>query len=696
MTALEDTRTPVHSWGAAWSDRMAAVLEAVAVLVCPGVLYVVLRLRGMAPAQLPDPSMHTTFIIDPKDIFARYEALFTPTSRLREAARVGFLVPARVSYLLFGAVPGFFAFRYVLALIAIVPLYVLLKKLYGRGAGFMGIVVVMSSPVVLTAWGTDYPDSAAISYLTGGLAALALSWEGPWRLGWLLGGGVLLTMGVWAHGVSVPLVAVLVVVYLAVRLLRERAHLGRDVAVLVGSAVVVTGLLAICSKLLLGQFDFITPTVRSARSLSTASALRANHSASWSWAPYVTYLLVPPAIVLSYFVVIARRRSRDIGTIQLFVGLTGALQLATFVYLQFVGSFQALEMHYFSSVLWSSVNVLLAMTVAEVTRTFLASRVATAPEGASAERRGADPAWFTRSIVRAVPALLVLAVALAYEAAVRAGLAVPAMTWARWGFALAAIVLAGAAVGRLTIESTRRADDRRTATRTALWRVGSAVAVVLIVAAALTLTVAPRGAHGRLAHTVYDPPPAYAMALGGNDTIYVDKYRNLSALPGFVGAPAYKGEILLTWAPHGQFGDLLGPMGIYHNAFTWVSKSFPKLDLAAVTKINAVRAAQVLLLSLTGRHFAQAVRSLARFQPVVIRRTILSHGSSHLHAWLVDLQRYLGEPVAPRRRSSTRASAASIARHGARHPAQPTGRTGPGNADRELTGRPPRTRDRRS
>ena len=188
---------------------MAAVLEAVAVLASPGVLYAVLRLRGMAPPQLPDPSMHTTFIIDPHDIFTRYQALFTPSSRLREAARVGFLVPARVAYLLFGAVPGFFVFRYVLALIAIVPVYVLLKKLYGRGAGFVGIAVVMSSPVVITAWGTDYPDSAAISYLTGGLAALALSWEGTrWRLGWLVGGGVLLTMAVWSHGASVPLVVV--------------------------------------------------------------------------------------------------------------------------------------------------------------------------------------------------------------------------------------------------------------------------------------------------------------------------------------------------------------------------------------------------------------------------------------------------------------------------------------------------------
>ena len=210
-----------------------------------------------------------------------------------------------------------------------------------------------------------------------------------------------------------------------------------------------------------------------------------------------------------------------------------------------------------------------------------------------------------------MPALLVLAVALIYEGAARVGLAVPAFTWAPWGAVVAAVVLAAAAIGRLTIASTGPASDPRAATTVAARRLASATAVVLIVAGALVLTVAPREPHGPLANTVYDPPPAYAKALGGNDTIFEAKYTVLSELPRFVGHPAYRGEVLLTWEPRGQFGDLLGPMGIYHNAFTWVSKSFPVLNRAGVQEIRGVRAAQVLLMSLTGRHFAQAVRSLA-------------------------------------------------------------------------------------
>lgn len=647
-TTLKHPHEFLQSRLAAVSNRMAAALETLAVLASPAVLYAVLRLRGMAPSQLPDPSMHTTFIIDPHDIFARYHALFTPSARLREGARVGFLVPARLAYQLFGAVPGFFAFRYLLALVAIVPLYLLLKKLYGRWAGFVGIAVVMSSPVVITAWGTDYPDSAAVSYLTGGLAALALSWQGQrWRRRWLAVAGALLTMAVWSHGASVPLVAALIVAYLIVRLRRERALLGRDLAQLAASAILVTGLLAICSKLLLGQFNFIAPTVKSAIVLSRASELRFSHSTSWSWAPYDPYLLVPPAIMAAFVAVVARKW-RDIGTTQLFVGLTGALQLATFAFLQFFGSFQALEMHYFSSTLWSSINIMLAMTVVEVARPILGLRGAPRADDSVPERRGARMVQATRWTASASPALLVLAVALAYQAAGKVDLHVPAMTWAPWGAIVAAIVLVAAVIGRLTIQSTRSASHQRRRVRL-LGRLCSASAVVIITGAALILTVAPRMPHGPLPNTVWDPPPAYAKALGGNDTANVAEYTVVSKLPGFVRQPAYRGELLLTWGPQSEFVDLQGPLGVYHNAITLVSDTFPLLSPNGARKIEAWHAAQVLLMSLTGQDFARAVRSLSRFRPVVVRHGILSDGWYHLHVWLVDLERYVNRDQAQRR-----------------------------------------------
>jgi hypothetical protein len=581
------------------------LVDTVSVLLAPLVAFYGLRLRAMAPVQLPDPSMHTTYIVQPHDIFLRYAAAFSATARMREAADVGLLEPARISYLLFGGVPGFYVTRYVFALIAIAPIYVLLERLYGRGAGFVGIAVVMTCPVVITAWGTDYPDAAVVSYVAGGLACLAMPCATRWRRGWLVGAGVLLTAASWAHGVGALLAASAVVTYVLVRLFRDRRELLGDVLLLAAMAAATTGAFVLGSGLLIGQYNFIGPTFAALRYLDQPSQILLWHSASAVWAPYVAYLFVPPAVFGAFFVTFARRL-RSIPTPQLFVGLVAAVQFVVFVYMQFFHHLQTLEMHYFSSTLWASVCLALAVTVCELSRDLFASH----------RRR-----W--------LPAATIVVIALAYELDPH----VPAFGWFPYGALVAAILIAMALGGRLAGLVSRR---------WLVW-IGTLVAVVGVTGCTLVLTVAPVPVHQLFPKTIFDPPPAYAAALGGSAGNLVNAYRVTTELPHFVGAASYPGEQLMMSLPHDEIRSLLELIGMYHAGYDLLPSNLPDFSPGDRIILGERRPAEILVLGTSSGADNGVLKSLAAYRPKLLRATVLRSGSFAAHLWLYYLGVY-GRP----------------------------------------------------
>jgi hypothetical protein len=586
------------------------LLEALGVMLSPAIAALVLRLRLMAPSMLPDPAMHTIYIVDPRDVFTRYSAAYAATARLREGARVGFLVPARLDYLAFGAVPGFLITRYIFALIAVGPAFLLLRRLYGPAAGVAGILVILSSPVLVTAWGTDYPDSAAVSYAAGAMACLAMPSARRWRRAWLAAGGALLVMAVWSHGVAVFLAGATLACYLGVRLVRDRAGLLGDLALLAGVAVAVTGLLAAASAVVLGHANFIGLDLQAIRYLSQPSQVARWHSANWRWAPYDAYLLVPPA-VLSAFAVAVARRGRPVSTPVLLVGATTAVQLVIYVLAQFAGTVQTLEEHYFSSTMWAGVCLTFAVTVAELARPMS-----------------------DHPLARWVPAALLLAIPLGYEAAPR----VPSFGWVPFGAITAAVVIAAAAVARIC----GRLRPKFIAAA------GTGLALVVFVGASLVLTVAPIPSHPHLPNTVHDDPaPAYSSALGGSATIDFDSYRIMTALPAFVGQATYTGEQILTWQinfHHYLNRYVSWDVGMYHARFNSMRSHSARLFRQDQIKIRQRRPAEMLLLSTSAASFPLALRHLAVFRPTLMRAGVLRAGSMVLHFWVIRLGVYYHPP----------------------------------------------------
>ena len=137
-------------------------------LAAPLLLLWPLRTRLFGQADMVDPYLHTAVIEHGRDLAERFGV------GDRQLTRAGFTVPGRLTNAALGDLGGYYAWRYILVLLAIVPAYLLFARLRGRPAGAVAVVAVIASPVVAQAWSTDYPMSSAISYLIAGYCCLVM------------------------------------------------------------------------------------------------------------------------------------------------------------------------------------------------------------------------------------------------------------------------------------------------------------------------------------------------------------------------------------------------------------------------------------------------------------------------------------------------------------------------------------------
>lgn len=549
------------------------------VLLAPVAVFFVLRVRAMAVPTMIDPGFYTAYASNPRGLMLRYG----PHNYFW--VRIGALLPALAGIRLLGPVPGFYAVRYAYALLATVPAYRLFRRHHGPAAGRLVVLVLLCSPVVLTAWGTDYPDGAALAYLTAGTAALLLDREAPNRWRWVAG-CVALALAVHSQAGAAALAAAAVLVAVWWNGGPARARIVR-LALAAGTVLATTAAVMIVTRVLFLNADIFTPTRDQAEAVRRDSEIW--HTPGVAWMTHVTYLLVPVLVVAVGAVAAVRsRRGGARPTLVQALVLLAGVQTATQFLQQTVGDLPTLEFHLWSSMLWSSVLLALA-----------AALVAIVGDGPARDRTLDGLA----AVVVGVPFVLGI---------VRVG----HLEWLPWG-----LVLVVAAVG-----IARAAAGRRL-----LWRGVAAGAVVVLVG---VLSVAPV------------PKRASNVPLGRYDRIFnrdgqltLDQYRSATDLTPWVEATVPRDENLLLWWPDGDTQRFNPPASQYLWTLNSLGVDLPDLNRADRTLIRKRRVTYLLLLDTTGARLDPAVRALRRagLDPEVVATRRFGSGAAGYVARIVRI-----------------------------------------------------------
>jgi hypothetical protein len=562
------------------------VLAATLLLASPFLLVWPLRAQFFAHTRWPDPFFHTAVIQHGRDLLERFG------TNNRQFARAAFTVPGRLVNAAFGDIGGYYAFRYVLVLVAVVPAFVLLRRLHGVAAGAVAVAAILANPVIVRAWGTDYPDSSAVSYLVAGYCCIAMPAQRRARLGWAAAAGAFLCLAVHSNFVSLPLVLCALLVVATSRSRSSIREVVREGAALLAAVIGVSLVLSVAAWLLYGTADIWTPTFHAFNRLRTPEQVAVNHTSDWRWALDAPHLLVP--LLLAVVWLLLRVRSHHgFRPAETLLWLTLVAQSAVFVILQFALEEQVLEFHFYLSMLWPAAVLVAASTVCELSRVVLG--------------RGG---W------RWIPAAAILLLPIAIEplhSQISMRLAAGMLLASAVVLAVFVLVAGAGPVGRL-----------------------AAMAVFLVGTYALVVGQSPTSPLRR--GQVAFPKPLYGEVFGKDDDRAQDLYAVASDLHKVVPEPPRPGVWMLMWTAE----DLPESANIATMQYGWIAhvvRGLPVLDAADVARIRDVRPDVLVLLSDSLAPFPVAVENVRNAlpgsdTPAPIK---LHHGTIELYVGVIDV-----------------------------------------------------------
>ncbi|HEX4578406.1 MAG TPA: hypothetical protein VH498_00240 [Candidatus Dormibacteraeota bacterium] len=568
--------------------------EVACLALAPVVVFFGLQVRAMPRISMIDPYFYGAYALDGTSMLQRFGTgnYFWP--------RVGFILPDRLFITLFGPLGGFFSFRYVLALVATVPMYILFKQLFGRWAGALVVLVILTAPVVLSAWGSDYPDSSAVSYLAAGAAcAFILGKTDRTQVVWAFGAGLFMGLAINSQVVAGFTIAGILVGWLLSARADPRRLTATRFASMAAGGLTATVALVFFTAVTMGQWDIFKPTVHAILQYRQPNEIALFHSSTWRWLIDDIYVLVPPALVAAWVVAAWPVFGRaDISRAELGFAAATAVAFVLHALAQFVAKNWTLEYYLYTSMLWALVCPLLTFTVLRLARARPAPQVS----------RGA--------LVLAAAALLGIPLVLRVF-----------RDQLQLGFGVALAMTAVPAIGGLLARSTR------------LRRVGSVAAVICVTAASTLLVVGvpenPTIYPGQVAYFT----PDYGTALFGDGRAAVDRYAVFANLHTVV--PTYQqvpGDLAMWWPAQPS-----QTVNVASAQYLWILEGLPStlpaLDDATRADLVGRHPSVLVLLSDTGNEFDVAEQSLAAggFAPHTYRDATLTSGSDVLHVRVLVL-----------------------------------------------------------
>jgi hypothetical protein len=323
--AAEDisSAAPAHEAGDARALTTRARFGELTVLaLIPLVVLVALRVSPYFRLNNGDPFIYVGY----SNAFSSHVSRFGYTY---QAVRFGILFPMRLS-LIFGPVWGYFVLRYLLYLLAIVPMYAVLRP-RGRLVAFAGPMFFVANPVSAQAILSTYHDTFVVPCMAALVAVLMLMVRSSgWRLVAYAAAAGVLTGWMINSNINATLIAGSASAVAAAAMVIARRF--RDLAVALGAFVAAAVAVCIAGALVyewkFGDWDIFETTINAARDVQDADIWRAPN---YSWLSFRRYIYAPWFVAAFGAAAIWRARNRRewdrelVLAVALLVGVVGFL-----------------------------------------------------------------------------------------------------------------------------------------------------------------------------------------------------------------------------------------------------------------------------------------------------------------------------------------------------------------------------------